>query len=714
VTTASNQPPDQQVIEQTRKKVNLLFEEVGRLTEQDIRPAEFYAEFLQRVLDGLQAAAGAVWVCTAQGNLQLQHQINLRQMGIDATEEAKQGHSELLRQSLRSGRPLLVPPQSGTGASEKGAPAANNPTPYLILLAPVLVDQQVTALVEIWQYPHRHPDAASGYLRFLTDMAQLASLYTRNYLRRQMTGQQHLWTQLEVFARQIHGSLNPVEVAYQIANEGRRLIECDRVSVAVRYGKRTRIEAVSGTDVVERRSNLVRLMRRLSERVLDWGEKLVYTGTKDEALPPKVLSALDAYLAESNSKLLVVAPLRDEREAESKKPARSALVMEAFDPPANPEQFLARLDVIGKHAAPALYNAVEYRRIPFRWVWLPIAKLQEGLGGKARMISAAVVAGLSFLITMLCIVPYQLKVESNGKLLPVIRQYGYSPIPGRVEQFLVKPNDVVKENQPLVLMFDRELQSEILKLEDEIAAAKDQVDLHEKQLNANKSDLSQEAKYKIGLELVTQRSTLLARTKELDQRRKLTHSRDNAPGYFEVWSPSFPEGCNVPQDQRLWTILSADFQENLTSRYVRPSDPLLRMGYRTRDTGDWEVELKIPQKHIAQVLYGFDWQNKDEVGVSLLLRSDPTHSYKGKLSRDRIGGEALEHRDDNNESEPQVTAYVRISGDDIPDSDRLPPDVLVTGTEVHAKVHCGKHAMGYSLFYGVWEFLYEKVVFSLF
>ena len=38
----------------------------------------------------------------------------------------------------------------------------------------------------------------------------------------------------------------------------------------------------------------------------------------------------------------------------------------------------------------------------------------------------------------------------------------------------------------------------------------------------------------------------------------------------------------------------------------------------------------------------------------------------------------------------------------------------VSGTEVRAKVRCGNHRAGYSLFYGVWEFLYEKVVFYLF
>jgi hypothetical protein len=35
----------------------------------------------------------------------------------------------------------------------------------------------------------------------------------------------------------------------------------------------------------------------------------------------------------------------------------------------------------------------------------------------------------------------------------------------------------------------------------------------------------------------------------------------------------------------------------------------------------------------------------------------------------------------------------------------------VSGTDVRAKVRCGPHALGYALFYGVWEFFYEKVVF---
>jgi hypothetical protein len=93
------------------------------------------------------------------------------------------------------------------------------------------------------------------------------------------------------------------------------------------------------------------------------------------------------------------------------------------------------------------------------------------------------------------------------------------------------------------------------------------------------------------------------------------------------------------------------------------------------------------------------------------VKSDPTHSYKGRLKRSFIGGEAVPQKDDNNESEPVTAARVRIRGNDIPEAEQIPSQLLHTGTEVRGKVRCGNHRMGYSLFYGVYEFVYEKIVF---
>ncbi len=66
--------------------------------------------------------------------------------------------------------------------------------------------------------------------------------------------------------------------AYTIANEGRRLIDCDRVSVAIKQGRKCFIEAVSGQDLFDKRSNTVTLLGELATAVVATGEPVWYTG----------------------------------------------------------------------------------------------------------------------------------------------------------------------------------------------------------------------------------------------------------------------------------------------------------------------------------------------------------------------------------------------------------------------------------------------------
>jgi hypothetical protein len=162
-------------------------------------------------------------------------------------------------------------------------------------------------------------------------------------------------------------------------------------------------------------------------------------------------------------------------------------------------------------------------------------------------------------------------------------------------------------------------------------------------------------------------------------------------------------------------VLSSDFRETLLNRNVKPNEPLIRIGKvnpRAPLRADWELELKIPQKNIGHVLQAFKGLRPgEELDVDLLVKLKPENIYKGKLAFNKIAQEASPNRDDNNESEPVALAWVRIEGTDIPEESRIPLGLLLAGSEVHARVRCGNHAMGYSLFYGVWEFVYEKLVF---
>ncbi|MCI0459174.1 MAG: efflux RND transporter periplasmic adaptor subunit [Gemmataceae bacterium] len=708
--STGHDPNEVNLIEQARRQINRLAEEIAHLSEMDLPPAQYYGEFLQRLLTAIAAPAGAVWLRTPQGNLQLQYQINMGHVGLNRTEASREIHNKLLEEAFKKAQPGLIPPHSGVSAQEEAKSGPGNPTDFVILIAPIMVDKQVEGLVEVWQDPHRGPDAQRGFLQFLVRMAGLASGYTRNHQLRQMAGQQQVWTALESFARQVHASLNPMEVSYLVANEGRRLVECDRVSVAIRYGKRAHIEAISGADIVEKRSNLVMLMRQLIDSVLAWNEKLVYTGSKDEALPPNVLKALDAFLAESNSKLLVVLPLRDDREAESQKPARSALVMESFEPANAPEQLIARLEVVGRHSVSALYNASEYRRIPMRFLWGPLAALQEGLGGKARAIWTIVGVAFLALVLAMVFVPWSLRMEATGQLLPCERALIHPPAEGKVERFRegLKTDSQVFQEQELVLMYSPELLEQLA----DAAAKIEQADATVKRLTQRLQETNDAAeKATLGTQLIEAKGTYNRATTKLQDKRKLYNADPNRLGYFWLKSPLTGR------------ILTADFREQLTGAWVKPSQPVLRVGKvdpKKKRLDEWEIELKIPQKHVGQVLSAFQRGEgvNGELDVDLLLRTRPTETFKGKLRRDKIAAEAAANRDENNEAEPVVLAWVRIhpiknaqGEDDIPAAYRLPPELLLTGTEVSTRIRCGDHAMGYSLFYGVWEFIYENIVF---
>ena len=160
-------------LESKRIHINHLAKEIAELSRMDLAPAEFYGQFLPRVLAALAAPAGAVWLRTKHGNLEIKYQVNMRQLAKDFAE-GRQIHDELIRQAVMKGQPGIVLPKSLV--PEYGI-AAGNPTDYVILLAPILCDKQAAGLLEVWQDPNRGNDVQRGFLQFMMRMASLASGY---------------------------------------------------------------------------------------------------------------------------------------------------------------------------------------------------------------------------------------------------------------------------------------------------------------------------------------------------------------------------------------------------------------------------------------------------------------------------------------------------------------------------------------------------------
>ena len=173
--------------------------------------------------------------------------------------------------------------------------------------------------------PTRRAAQQKSTLRFVSDLCDLAATYLKNRQMRQMMSQQRLWNQLEGFTHQIHGSLDLKETAYAVVNDGKRLVGCDRLSVALKIAGRTLVEAISGQEVVEQRSNLIRELTRLCKVVIRSGEDLVYTG-QYRRLRPDIRDALEMYVDESGSKVVVITLLHKPETEEGAQQQREGAV----------------------------------------------------------------------------------------------------------------------------------------------------------------------------------------------------------------------------------------------------------------------------------------------------------------------------------------------------------------------------------------------------
>ena len=292
---------DPGLLEQTKNQIRKLVAEIADLAESDIQPSEFYVEFLNRSVAAVAASGGAFWLMDGRGGLRLQYQVEFAATGLMDGRVKTAPHDALLGCMLQASQAQIIPP----GAVIEGVPQAFNPTEYSLILAPLMVDKQVTGLLEILMDPTRRAAQQKSTLRFVSDLCDLAATYLKNRQMRQMMSQQRLWNQLEGFTHQIHASLDLKEAAYSVVNDGKRLVGCDRLSVALKISGRVMVEAVSGQEVVEQRSNLVRELTRLCKAVIRSGEDLVYTGSTD-GFAPDLRDAIEMYVDESGSKIVIV------------------------------------------------------------------------------------------------------------------------------------------------------------------------------------------------------------------------------------------------------------------------------------------------------------------------------------------------------------------------------------------------------------------------
>ena len=664
-----------------RQEIRALVAEVARIAKTDVDATEFFEVLLSRTVAALAASGGAVWRLRDDGVLALEVQINYRQTGLVEDGPPQQRHTRLLRKALAQDKGLIVAPHSGVEDDE----AAGNDTEHLLILTR-LGGEQPQAVLEIFQRPGAGPVTQRGYLRFVDQMGEIATDFLKSRRLRQYEDRQALWSQLNDFTRALHRSLDPRRTAYTIATEGRRLLECERVSLAVRQGRRCGIAAVSNQDSPDRRSNVVTSLARLAERVVAAGEPVWFSGDARH-LPPQVEEAIDAHVDLSHAKAVAVLPLVREPEVGSHGTPRcemtrrdviGALLIERFDEARFGEGLTQRAELLRDHAAVALSNALDHHGPLMPLVrWIGRTRLLTVARNLPRTLLAA--AAVATLLVALFFLPADFQLEARGTLEPTLRREVFVQEGGLVTEVLADHGQFVTAGAPLVQLQSRDLDVQITGLNGQRQTTEQQMAAISRQ--RNNPQLSADERDRLAGELKELRETFDSLTLQID----LLETKQQL---LTLTSPIDGE------------VVTWDARRRLLRRPVEKGQLLLTVA---DPRGPWELELKMREDRMGHVgrAAAAARERGEPLAVEYILATEPGRSRAGKVTHIQSAAE-LRGQDGN-------TVLIRVA----PQRADLADVELRPGASVTAKIDCGRRSLGYVWFHDVLAFLNSRVLFRL-
>lgn len=667
-----------------REQVRTAAREIEALVDAGGPPEAFFPEFMTRLVYVLNAEAGALWLRDGANRVNLACDVNLAGIGFFECADSKRINDKLLGDTLTTGQTMLHVPRSLHGTVE-------TPTRHVLLLAAVQRGKECVGVIEVFQRPDTPPEDRPESLQFMEQMCGHASRYIQNQeAAKTQLSPVEFWKQFERFLLQLERTLDVSEVAGTAANDGRQLLQCDRVSVALRRGVKTVVAAVSGAAEVNRRSNQVRLLETLTDRVIATSEPLLYTG-QIEHLAPQIEEPLADYVHESNSRMVHIVPLFESEppvapgkkdEPRETRPAKrrplGALIIEHISESRPKPGHMERATLLADHSSAALHNALTHENLFLLPLWRFLGRGVERLRGRTLY---KVIAGAVLLLGSaigLAVIPWDYRVEAKGRLMPAIQREVFAPWEGEVVELFANSGDLVEKGQQLVLLRNEDLQAKLLAASNE---------LHEKQ----------------ELEFALQ-AQLDAANKKGDRNEQIQLQGKIKQTEIEIAGAS--DQVRILEDQtKKLRVLSpikgvlATFQleQLLKNRPVQRGEVLLEV---MDENGPWRLELEIPEQRMGHVLRRQTSTGNLQLPLEFLLATTTETTFEGRLAESSSKSEVAE------EEGSVVEVYATINDDEFP---KL-KDNLRIGADVRAKIDCGKRSLGYVLFGDVIEFIQKRVL----
>ncbi len=625
----------------------------------------FYTVLIRRSLQALDAASGAVWRLQADGS-----PTRVCTHNIGESESVASIDEWLITWMARQGSPGVLRAQARVAAD------VLNPLDSALVFGAIMDDDaRPLAVVALALPTEMAVSAHDATLEVFTAFCELAADYERRNALRKLQRQRRLQQALEDFAVAIQRPADVEATAYAIVNEGRRIVGCDRVSLVTIRRQQPRTRAVSGVDVLERRGATLRMLETLAQGIARNGEPIHLH--RDQSVGAEdLLEVAESYRDVSLARRLDALPLFGPPSLDEQ-PRRvlAMLFLEWFTAGADANDVEdTTIGAVQRLSESSLANALTRDAIPWAAAWRRVDNWLSSRAERRNFRALAIVLTVCGLVLLGIFIPAELTVSARGRLQPVVRRAIFAPSDGVVAEVLVDHGERVEANQLLLRMENAALALETARLTGELATAEQQlrsVRAERWSESPNREQLPQDAG-----QLAAQEESLMALVTSLTAQRQIAVQQESE---LEVTSPI--KGSVVT-----WRV-----SELLRARPVARGQELLTVA---DETGDWFLELDVPDRQIRQILQA-QAASEAQLEVPFRLSTDPATTHVGRLRKVAGATQPIEGA--------QLAVPVEV------DFDKQQVANLRPGVEVTARIRCGRRSIAYVWLHEIWEWMAARI-----
>lgn len=633
---------------QFRAQLERCIDDLAELARGDLPAGQFFSEVLRKSLQPGGATRVVLWRKSLEGGWESAGAIPESDPADVSTIADRQ---TLLNEVAAETQPRVIP-----AASE------------VLILSPLRHAGDTVGILEtVHPLPGGGNLSASIY-QFLAAMCEITADYLSQQELQQLRRAKVLWQQFDHFQQRLGHAPDLSHACAVIANDGRLIVTCDRITVLVRQGRHYRVAAITGIDRPDPRAGGVRSLETLAAVA---GEQACWSPS-ETASDPLRADALERYRRETGVISLGLIPLTFARE---KNPAAGGpdviVVFESFHPDARWSEYRSRAETLVQRSMFSLRSAIELTEIPGLGFLRQLQKLPRVLRRRSVLL---VVPTVIAIVVALIAVPVEFTVTGHGELWPDGRRDVFATTSGIVDQILVEHGSEVSVNQPLILLRDPDLEQDIPKIQGEIATKTERLrGIQIARLTGQGSPDAAKVR-----QLTSEEEELKESLKSLELQQRLIEERQQE---LTLRSPIAGR------------VLTWDVDQQLSGRPVERGQALMAIG---ETNGDWVLEIQVVDKDAGHMLRAQSERGAD-LDVEFQLASEPGQIHHGKIRDVALVSES----DDRTGSHVKVTVAF----------DARQIEQLRPGTTAVPRIRCGKKSLGYYWLHDLIDAVWIRLMF---